>query len=52
MYSIHTNVIQTTNGRKNLGNINEDILEILRYALDDRVEALDDRVGDYTSSRF
>jgi len=29
------NVIQTTEGRKNLGNIKEDVIEILRFALDD-----------------
>ena len=29
-------VIQTTEGRKNLGNINVDVHEILRFALDDK----------------
>jgi len=28
-------VIQTTEGRKNLGNINVDVHEILRFALND-----------------
>ena len=37
---------------KNNSNLPQRETTALRYALDDRVEALDDRVGDYTSSRF
>ena len=45
-YKFFTIVIQTTVGRKNLGNINVDIHEILRRfaPLDDRMDCLPDDI--------